>query len=330
MISCIFEALQASYAGSSITLIKKLMDDGLFTAEDVSATGIVDLLHAAGIIELPFKSVRWQQTVELSPGFGGGFFQYKLALPTTYYNRQKVIDYKFSTPPDRFYWEDGILFAEFAYKRYTENFAIEIEAGIISYKYDLLTARNNSFALSLSEDEKWFYTQETNLFEISNPTIKEIASEANGQTSLEIAKDMCRIVANQLYEETIAEEKSALTVLNRGYGDCWDYSVLYTALCRARDIPARMAGVKTSFDNVNENHMVVEIYIDNLGWIPIDPRNVANESFSFDNLGDEFFVYFTSKVRPDFLKEWDYHGTYDLYVYNNCTAQFNNIIYQYD
>jgi hypothetical protein len=331
MVSCIFEVLQAVHVADDNTLIKKLMDEGAFTAESVRATGIVDLLRAAEWPNMepyeviPYTTATWQYRVEITPRAGGGRLSFRVVLPLTYFNRQKVLGYSFSLPPDRFYWDEGNLYASYDNKIFTEKTVLQIEAEMMIYFYDLSDAQANSFPLRLTDDEKAFYTAETQFYQISNPAIQRNARKASGQTTLELAKDLCRVVSGLLTVQDIDDIDTALDVLNRGYGDCWDFSVLYTALCRARGIPARVVIVKTTFDDINVNHAIAEIFVDNLGWVPVDPLSIATKGATFERIRHGDYAYFTSKARSDFL-----NGLHYAFLdFKNCALQYSSqIIYQ--
>jgi hypothetical protein len=70
-----------------------------------------------------------------------------------------------------------------------------------------------------------------------------------------------------------SEERGAVWALEKGVGDCSEYSYLFVALCRAAEIPARVqAGF--AFHRVGEaledGHMWAEYYLENYGWVPVD------------------------------------------------------------
>lgn len=88
------------------------------------------------------------------------------------------------------------------------------------------------------------------------------------------------------YEMVYDEEKLALgisdylyasEILQRGKGVCTDYSILYTALCRAAGIPAKFVQGLPVYSIVSEGngelpygHAWVEIKLPGYGWIPVD------------------------------------------------------------
>jgi tetratricopeptide (TPR) repeat protein len=70
--------------------------------------------------------------------------------------------------------------------------------------------------------------------------------------------------------------KSAEEILERGHAECYAYSVLFTALCRAAGVPARQIwGLYMKPDGSGfASHNWCEVHIGGVGWVPIDPQNV--------------------------------------------------------
>jgi len=62
-------------------------------------------------------------------------------------------------------------------------------------------------------------------------------------------------------------ERSAKTTLMRRNGDCGQYSILFTAMCRSLEIPTR---VVSGFWINGGRHRWAEFYIEGEGWIPVD------------------------------------------------------------
>ena len=62
-------------------------------------------------------------------------------------------------------------------------------------------------------------------------------------------------------------ERSAKTTLMRRNGDCGQYSILFTAMCRSLEIPAR---VVSGFWINGGRHRWAEFYIEGQGWVPVD------------------------------------------------------------
>jgi transglutaminase-like putative cysteine protease len=59
--------------------------------------------------------------------------------------------------------------------------------------------------------------------------------------------------------------------LTKGYGDCGQEALLFMALCRLNDIPARWQSGWNTFPGAKSIHDWCEIYLDPYGWVPVDP-----------------------------------------------------------
>ncbi|MEM4704780.1 MAG: transglutaminase-like domain-containing protein, partial [Candidatus Bathyarchaeia archaeon] len=102
-------------------------------------------------------------------------------------------------------------------------------------------------------------------------TAQNITANVN-TTAAKVSKIYDFVVKHLTYEEQY-EEKGALWALANKKGDCSEYSYLFTALCRASGIPARVkAGFAFHFssETTENGHMWAEYYIEDYGWVPVD------------------------------------------------------------
>jgi hypothetical protein len=76
------------------------------------------------------------------------------------------------------------------------------------------------------------------------------------------------IVANVKYEVPGPEGRDAESVLEARRGDCEQFSVLMTAMCRSIGIPARTV---TNAWNSGGDHVFLEVWTEGYGWVPADP-----------------------------------------------------------
>ncbi|OJF77108.1 MAG: hypothetical protein BKP49_02940 [Treponema sp. CETP13] len=89
-------------------------------------------------------------------------------------------------------------------------------------------------------------------------------------------------------------DADVLDMLDSNEGDAYDFAILYTALLRASGIPAVTdAGVLVDSDLTAKNHWWCEFYLEDIGWIPVDPAMGAGYVFgSFvasDSAKDDHF-----------------------------------------
>ena len=111
----------------------------------------------------------------------------------------------------------------------------------------------------------------------------------------------------------------APTVIERGTGSCSEYTFAYVALNRAAGIPARYVGAmvvrgeESSIDRAY--HRWVEIYLPNVGWIPVDVNAGDQEwqgqrSFSFGGISNRFLITTRGGGDSEWMK-WNYNAVVD-------------------
>lgn len=96
--------------------------------------------------------------------------------------------------------------------------------------------------------------------------------------------------------------KSVDEIVKRGHAECRGYALLFTALCRAAEVPARPvwgmlrleAGADRKFGDI-VSHNWAEVYFGGVGWIPIDPQRP--ETFGF--LPTNYLRFVTDGQKSD-------------------------------
>lgn len=108
----------------------------------------------------------------------------------------------------------------------------------------------------------------------------EIASLA-ATLSSKCPDDLCKVYrayeypAQHLRFEVQKSPLGAIPALRSGVGDCTEYAAIFVALTRAMGIPARQTALFNfagSGTVKQPNHDAAEIYVAQLGWIPVDPN----------------------------------------------------------
>jgi hypothetical protein len=154
-------------------------------------------------------------------------------------------------------------------------FSVELNYYVLSFSThyiidsSLITDYNRSSELYVK------YTQPEELIQSNNAEIVSKAQSLIGNESNihEKVSKIYNFVITHMRYAAQEEERGALWALEKGVGDCSEYSYLFVALCRAAGIPARVqAGF--AFHSINETledgHMWAEYYLENYGWIPVD------------------------------------------------------------
>ncbi len=298
LVSCVFSALQATLKGGGTTLMKKLLDDSVLTGEQIKNTGVADLAAAAGLVTRSPKRYIQRQDFILTPVREKASFLITLNLPDSYLNRQKVIGYDFSIAPTSIHSENGNLYATFLIDNLTMKTTLTVTTELELYEYDYEAAWKCSFPTELSEEERKEYTSPTGLLESGDPVFTGAELEENDGTEYGMVGAILAFTERHLSKQVANDDGTALDALKRGYGDCYDYALVFTALCRAKGIPARVAVGEVV--PLGIGHAIVEVYFGGLGWVPIDPVNTGTESITLSHLEPDF-VYLTDDLHSDVL-----------------------------
>jgi transglutaminase-like putative cysteine protease len=170
------------------------------------------------------------------------------------------------------------------------------------------------------------YLQPEPGIESDNAAIVDFATRLTAGESypLEKAIKLFYYVNKKLLYRTAEEpDHSALGTLRRGYGVCEDYSLLYTALCRAVGIPARLVNGfrfdpaklgKGENDLEQFGHAWVEVNLPGAGWVPVEPtftytvngEKKVNYDFFGKLLGEDRHLLFSYARQRGIKWGWRY------------------------
>lgn len=227
-----------------------------------------------------------------------------VALPQTIPGKQKIVDIKYSPKSPRVFQGNGNKYAEFVFIRPQKRMKVKISIKAELSRYDLLTARAMRLKdLAQGPGFEDFVKQEKNI-EKDHLQIYEIAKIIEGKTEVDVVKSIYGYVVDNLdYTLHGKEDWGAVKALKQGKGDCSEYSDLFVAICRAKNIPARVAsGYTERFDGVTSKHHWAEVYLKKYGWAPFEPSwgDVENTMFRNKAFGQMKPVYiYLSHIRND-------------------------------
>jgi len=251
-----------------------------------------------------------------------------VVLPQTIPGKQKILSIKYSPKPSRTFHENGNRYAEFVFIKPGRRMKVNISIRAELLRYDLLNAiEKREQNLTKGPGFEDFLKQEKYI-EKDHPKIQRIAESIEGQTEVEIVKNIYNYVIDNLeYTVHSGKDWGAVKALQREKGDCTEYSDLFVAICRAKNIPARVAtGYTVRFDTDSSKHHWVEVYLQKYGWIPFDPSggDVKNNIFRNMAFGRMRPVYiYLSYVRNDEILN-NYH--FARYTYWGDRARFKDSI----
>lgn len=100
-------------------------------------------------------------------------------------------------------------------------------------------------------------------------------------------------------KDTGSANKGALSALKSMKGVCEEFATLYVALCRAQEIPSRVvAGYKyDSTEDTLVDHAWAEIYLDDYGWVPVEPTVI----YTVDNKRATYWNSFCALDNSNYI-----------------------------
>ena len=246
--------------------------------------------------------------------------EFKLALPKDYDKRQKVKKIEYSRQASMTVREGGTDYAIFIITRPKEDFELKINYQIALFRYDLTMAEQIPNTIkTLKKRQYKKYTRIESDLKIKDKNLVPW-DELTGKNQAETVYNIHEFVENQLfYSSDFGKNKGADYAIKEGKGDCSEYSDLMVSLCRYKDIPARTISGFTYKENSNNlsfigqvfkssSHSWVEVFLDDLGWIPFDPTH-SDESrlVEFDKLQNKYIYITFSKLNH--LYSWRWSGS---------------------
>lgn len=236
--------------------------------------------------------------------------QLKIALPQTINERQTITKLQFFPQPKNIIIDGGTKYAEYEFINPTSNFDVIVKGEATLLKYDLKKALNKNTPNVAYNENFVYYTRPEEYIESNNNKIKQIASSINGRNELETVTRIYKFVLkNMSYDSYNPKDVGAELALTRKQGDCSEYTDLMIALCRAKNIPAKVNIGYTSHHTNTPKHAWVDVYIKNLGWVPFDPTLGDYTPIAFDSLEPKY-LYITNKRTDTLLNKYYYMSYY--------------------
>jgi hypothetical protein len=250
-----------------------------------------------------------------------------VAMPNTFSGRQKIIQTTFSPEPTNILVENGNCYAEFIVNDPPKHFSGEINVKAEVYRYDLTVARNKRGINDLNEPNFNEYLRSEKFIEKDDPLIQQVAARIKTSSEVSTVKAIYDYVADNMdydFNEEAEEDLGAAVAIREKKGDCTEYATLFAALCRAKNIPARVVvGYILEWHNT-PNHSWTEVYMKECGWVPFDPalaprKNPEDRNKSFHNLKRTYLysTYFNDKELKNYrcwLRYWGDKATVKISI----------------
>jgi hypothetical protein len=228
------------------------------------------------------------------------------------FGKQEINDFKCSFRIDKEYEDSNNNLIGFNQFKQIVKLSISFDVrATISQKEDISTRR------LMHRDE---YLKSEKYLEQTN-SIKELAQKITKSVTTDIdkAKAIFEFVINNFeYEYPVRKRGVASMNLTSLKGDCGEYSSLFVALCRCVGIPALNLSGYVIYPEQNKisEHAWASVYLDNRGWIDVDPQYASLKDNEVDGMENYFdalkdFRLITSKgfsipLQPQIKKNHNY------------------------
>jgi transglutaminase-like putative cysteine protease len=216
---------------------------------------------------------------------------------------------RYAPQPEREFEEKGNKYARFVLPQPVGLQVVTIDVDAELYRYDLNTAAKNRRGEPESSDRLKPWLVHEKFIEKDAPEIQAAAKIIGGNDELDTIRNIMAFVHQKVrfsgYDET---DHGALWALKNGKGDCTEFSDLFVALCRAKNIPARVwEGYLT--DDIPKGdtakHIRAEAYTRKHGWVPFDALHVLRGNAKFESL-KPVYVYLGNQRSDALLQNYHY------------------------
>ena len=249
-------------------------------------------------------------------------------LPVTIPDRQRILGIKYSPKPSRIFDRNGNRYAEFVFVKPGRQKKVQIIIKAELLRYDLFTAKQNSGNNVYGDSGFRDFLRHERYIEKDNTEIQEIAETIEGRTQIETVKNIYDyVIDNMEYMAHKGKDWGAVKALQWKKGDCTEYTDLFIALCRAKDIPARfISGYTLRFDDISPKHNWAEVFLKDYGWIPFDPswgdvKNFLLRDWAFNRMRP-VYLYVTDLRNDEVINNYHFAG----YTYWGGRARVNDTI----
>ncbi len=217
----------------------------------------------------PFNSFNYKYSYTIDIQGFVKHFEIDIPIPLNENEKQYISNMKSSIKPSRIYSDGVNTIAQYTFNDIGSqriNIILEGTAKVRTYNIKNAKIINKNLTPEKNLDR---YLKPEPLIESNDPYIKSIAKKIKGNTQEEILQNMYEYIQNNM-KYKIMNNIGAKRALQLGRGKCSEYAAIMIALCRAKNIPARLVLGNIAREKYTQ-HNWVEVYYNDYGWVMYDP-----------------------------------------------------------
>ncbi|MBQ9244905.1 transglutaminase domain-containing protein [bacterium] len=238
------------------------------------------------VVELPpFKKYKFKYTYDVEIFGSIKDMEVQILVPSDEKEKQYVSDFSISVPPQKMYNNGTTNIAEYKLENLENQhivFVLEGDANVRTYTLDTAKKLNKNLT---PEKDLSRYLQPELYIESNDSVIKSAAKRIKGSTKEEIVQNIYEYLQKNIAYVAIPGTLGAKKTLEVKQGKCSEFSAAMVALCRAKNIPARLVIGNIARKEIPQ-HGWVEVYYDEYGWVAYDPTKKATIVKIVDNNGN--------------------------------------------
>ncbi|NHJ48015.1 MAG: hypothetical protein FK733_09525 [Asgard group archaeon] len=237
-----------------------------------------------------------------------GNFSAFIALPLTITPQQIVKDISIEPSNIKISTDvDGNEWIHYKVDKIDPSKALEIKYTAIVESRPLLIPKENHNMHKINPYTtkflKKFLTAEPHI-ESNHVDIKKHAKSISSDNPIVFAEKAVKLVNSLIKYKIQPDEYGAKYAIEKGEGDCTEFSALFVALCRAAGIPAR-TNAGFSFVNNWERHATAEFLVGGK-WIPVDVTGQNGDSIIIGHLPNNIILSRGNWMGGTITKELSY------------------------
>ncbi len=240
-----------------------------------------------------FESYKFKYTYTINVQGALKSITFKMDMPQTEQGKQYITITSLSEKPQRYYNTPNGQIAEYIFNDISSKKVINVEGIAKVRTYDLDVAEkysiNNTPDINLSA-----YLKPEKYIESDDSYIIGIANKIQGQTQEEIIQNIYEYLQKNIKYTNVQGNIGAKQALKQRKGKCSEYSAAMVAICRAKNIPARVV-VGDILREQFTAHSWVEIYFDKYGWVAFDPTHQGIHFRKYINGKPQDSIIYNSK-----------------------------------
>lgn len=187
-----------------------------------------------------------------------GYFE--CVIPSSYPERQAIINFNFSTNPDTVLVKNEHLVGRWDIDHFKGSRILLIHANVISEAYNWEISR----LIPELNTQNIDVNQYLKVRFVNDDPFKELFLVAES-----VKEFSPKNTVKNIYNKFVHRDKEVHSLLKL-FSNKHGKQDLFVSICRINQIPARLAQILSTDSNSTEPGYLVEVFLDNRGWIPID------------------------------------------------------------